>query len=444
MNNGKSLFALLLTFVALIATASQSARGENWPQWRGPSFNGSTADTGFPATFSKTENVKWVANLPGPSAATAVIWNERVFVSTVDQQAGTLQAVCLDRANGKVLWQHETGAGIRIDEKSNFASPSPVTDGKLVWFFYGNGQLAAFDFDGKQVWARNIQSDYGQFAFQWTFSSSPTFYGGRLYLQVLQRNVPVHGRGRTDGPIDSFLLALDPQTGKELWKTSRPNDAREESKESYATPIPFTFNNRTELLIAGGDCLTGHDLASGKELWRWGTWNPERIGHWRLVPSPVAGGGVVLGCGPKGASVCAVKAGGEGTLGDSGLAWKSMEREISSDVSTPLFYQDRFYVLNSDRNSLARVVPAGGKVEWVGEPGSQAKIESSPTAADGRIYFMNFRGDVFVVEAGEQFKLLHKTAMGDDGDNNLRSSIAIAHGCLFIRTGSKLYCVGNK
>jgi outer membrane protein assembly factor BamB len=89
-------------------------------------------------------------------------------------------------------------------------------------------------------------------------------------------------------------------------------------------------------------------------------------------------------------------------------------------------------------------MPATGKVEWVGEPGSQSKIESSPTAADGKIYFMNFRGDVFVVEAGDQFKVLHKTAMGDEGDNNLRSSIAIAHGCLFIRTGSKLYCVANK
>jgi len=157
----------------------------------------------------------------------------------------------------------------------------------------------------------------------------------------------------------------------------------------------------------------------------------------------VAGGGVVLGCGPKGAAVCAVKAGAKGTLDDSGLAWKNTEREISSDVSTPLFYQDRFYVLNSDRKSIARVVPASGKVEWVGEPGSQAKIESSPTGADGKIYFINFRGDVFVVDAGEQFKLLHKTAMGDEGDNNLRSSIAIAHDRLFIRTGSKLYCVGK-
>ena len=444
MSIGKKISALILALGGLVASFPPSLPAEQWPQWRGPSFNGSSTEQGLPTRFSKTENVNWVAYLPGPSAATPIIWGDRIFVSSVDQQAGTLQAICLDRAKGKTLWKHETGVGIRVDDMSNFASPSPVTDGKLVWFFYGNGQLVAFDFDGKQIWARNIQKDYGQFAFQWTFSSSPTFYGGRLYLQILQRDVPVRGRGRTDGPIDSFLLALDPQTGKELWKTSRPNDARKESKESYATPIPFTFNNRTELLIAGGDCLTGHDPATGKELWRWGTWNPERIGHWRLVPSPVAGGGVVLGCGPKGAPVCAVKAGAKGTLDDSGLAWKRTEREISSDVSTPLFYQDRFYVLNSERKSIARVVPASGKVEWVGEPGSQAKIESSPTGADGKIYFMNFRGDVFVVGAGEQFKLLHKTSMGDDGDNNLRSSIAIAQSCLFIRTGSRLYCLGKK
>jgi outer membrane protein assembly factor BamB len=444
MNNGKKLSVLHTTFVCLITFALHAAFADNWPQWRGPLFNGSTTEHGVPTTFSKTENVKWVANVSGPSAATPIIWEDRVFVSSVDRQAGTLQAMCLDRASGKILWQHETGVGLGVDEKSNFASPSPITDGTLVWFFYGNGQLVAFDFGGKQLWTRNIQKDYGQFAFQWTFSSSPTFYNGRLYLQILQRDVPVHGRGRTDGPIDSFLLALDPKTGKELWKISRPNEARQESKESYATPIPLTFNGRTELVIAGGDCLTGHDPDTGKELWRWGTWNPERINHWRLVPSPVAGGGVVLGCGPKGAPVCAVQAGGKGTLNDSGLAWKSTEREISSDVSTPLFYQDRFYVLNSDRRSIARVMPATGKVEWVGEPGSQSKIESSPTAADGKIYFMNFRGDVFVVEAGDQFKVLHKTAMGDEGDNNLRSSIAIAHGCLFIRTGSKLYCVANK
>jgi len=444
MNNDKQMFALLLALGGLAAFASPSMPAENWPQWRGPYYNGSTTEKNLPTVFSKTENVKWAVDLPGPSAATPIIWNDRVFVSSVDQKAGTLQAICLDRASGKLLWKHETGLGLGLDDKSNFASPSPVTDGKRVWFFYGNGQLAAFDFDGKPVWSRDIQKDYGQFAFQWTFGSSPTFYAGRLYLQDLQRDVPVHGRGRTDGPIDSFLLALDPETGKELWKAVRPNDAREESKESYATPVPFTSNGRTEILIAGGDCITGHDPATGKQLWRWGSWNPGKITHWRLVPSPVAGDGVVLACAPKGSPVFAVKTGGNGALDSSGLAWTSSEREISSDVSTPLFYEGRFYILNSDRRAIARVVPASGKVEWVGDTGSQAKIEASPTAADGKIYFLNHRGDVFVVEAGEQFKLLHTTALGDEGDNNLRSSISIAQGCLFIRTGSKLYCVGNR
>jgi outer membrane protein assembly factor BamB len=445
MNLVKKAFIPLLTLGGLIAVTAPvpTVRAENWSQWRGPFFNGSTTEKGLPTTFSKTENVKWVAGLPGPSAATPIIWNDRVFVSSVDQNAGTLQALCLDRGSGKILWKKEAGVGLGLDDRSNYASPSPVTDGKLAWFFYGNGQLIAFDLDGKEAWFRNIQKDYGQFAFQWTFSSSPTLYDGRLYLQVLQRDVPVHGRGRADGPIDSFLLAMDPATGKELWKVIRPSDARQESHEAYSTPIPFADSGRKEILIAGGDCLTGHDPATGRELWRWGTWNPKKTPDWRLVPSPAAGGGVVLACAPKGSPVYAVKAGGTGALGESGLAWTSGERVISSDVSTALFYQDRFYILNSDRKSIARVVPDSGKIEWTGEPGSPAKIESSPTGADGKIYFMNQRGDVYVVDAGEQFKVLHTAAMGDEGDRDLRSSIAVAQGCLFIRTGMKLYSVGK-
>src|SRR5438093_13480351 len=106
-------------------------------------------------------------------------------------------------------------------------------------------------------------------------------------------------------------------TGKELWRHVRPADAVQESLEAFTTPIPFTHDGRTEILITGGDCITGHDAASGKEFWRWGTWNPEKIGHWRLVPSPVAGAGVALACGPKGAPVFAAKLGGSGQLSDS-------------------------------------------------------------------------------------------------------------------------------
>jgi outer membrane protein assembly factor BamB len=144
-----------------------------------------------------------------------------------------------------------------------------------------------------------------------------------LYVQVLQRDEPVHGRGKTDGPIDSYLLALDLGTGKEIWKQARPSDAKSESHEAYSTPIPFEHQGRKEILITGGDCITGHDAATGAELWRWGTWNPNKITHWRLVPSPVSGGGVVLACAPKGSPVFAFKAGAKGTQTDSVLAGKS-------------------------------------------------------------------------------------------------------------------------
>jgi outer membrane protein assembly factor BamB len=434
----RTLFLLLF-----LTLASAPLHAESWGQWRGPFFNGSSSETGLPSKFSKTENVKWSVPMPGPSAATPIVWGERVFISSVDDQKKSICALCLDRNSGKTLWQHETGSGYSQDRMSNFASPSPATDGKLVVFFYGSGEMVAYDFDGKQVWVRNIQKEYGPFAFNWTFSSSPVLYNGKLYLQVLQRDVPVHGHGRSDGPNDSYLLALDPKTGKELWKQMRPCDAREESREAFTTPVPFTENGVTQLLVAGGDCLNSYDPETGKELWRWGTWNPTRIEHWRLVPSPVAGAGVALACAPKGSPIYALKVNGKGALDDSAIAWKSPQREVSSDVSTPLFYKGRFYVLNSDRKSLACLDPSG-KLAWNGNLESRAKIEASPTGADGKIYVMNFRGDVFVIGTGEKLEVLHTAAMGDEGDDHIRSSIAVSQGNLFIRTVSKLYCVGAK
>lgn len=430
---------------ALLSTSLMTdALAQNWANWRGPNYNGSTTAKNLPTTFSKTENVKWVADLPGPSAATPIIWNDHVFVSSTDVKSRTLRALAFDRKSGKELWNHEVAQGFSQDNRSNLASPSPVTDGALVYFFYGTGDLVAYDFSGKQIWARNIQKDFGQFAFLWTFSTSPLLFDGKLYLQVLQRDTVVNGRGRSDGPNDSYLLALDPKTGKELWKQIRPSEARAESREAFTTPIPYTHAGRTELLIAGGDCISGHDPKTGKELWRWGTWNPTRITHWRLVPSPVGVDGLAITAAPKGAPVYAVKLGGNGELDDNSLAWTSPEREVSSDVSTPAVADGKLYVLNSDKKILARVDPATGKADWIGDLGTRTKLEASPTIADGKIYVQNFKGEVFVVAAGPEFKILHTASMGDADDNDLRSSVAIAYDHLFIRTGSKLYCIGEK
>jgi outer membrane protein assembly factor BamB len=200
---------LLCTFLLVSSTAVSFAG--DWMQWRGPSFNGSSPETGLPEKFSKDKDIVWSIPLTGPSASTPIVLGDRVFISSADQANQSVHAICLDRATGKKLWEHKIADGLKRDDRSNLASPSPATDGKVVVFFYGNGDLAAFDLSGKALWKRNIEADYGEFAFQWTFSASPLLFEGKLYLQVLQRDQPVHSRGKVGG--ESYLLCMDPQTG---------------------------------------------------------------------------------------------------------------------------------------------------------------------------------------------------------------------------------------
>ena len=142
----KTFSAAVLLFLAIL-----SIHSENWAHWRGPHYDGSTDEKNLPGEFSKTQNVKWSAALPGMSAATPIIWGDYVFISSGEEKSKCLRALAVDRKTGKILWEHEVGIGYSQDEKSNFASPSPVTDGKVVVFLYGNGELAAFDPAGKSL-----------------------------------------------------------------------------------------------------------------------------------------------------------------------------------------------------------------------------------------------------------------------------------------------------
>ena len=152
---------------------------------------------------------------------------------------------------------------------------------------------------------------------------------------------------------------------------------------------------------------------------------------------------MVLACAPKGDPVYAVKAGGSGTLTDAAVAWKSEPRnEITTDVPTPAFYDGDFFILSDVKRAISRVEPKTGKIKWTLELPGRKKYEASPTVADGKIYLMNFGGDVVVVDAAEG-KLLHNVSMGDSSDDMTRSTIAVSNGRLFIRTNSKLYCVGK-
>ena len=430
----------LLTLAAFcVASAPERLRAEDWPQWRGPHFNGSSAEVSLPAVFSKEDGVIWSVPMAGPSASTPAILGNKVFLSSVDKDDQSTHAMCLEGSSGKVLWKSKISDGIRRDDRSNYSSPSPVTDGRLVIFFYGNGDLAAFDLEGNPIWRRNIEQDYGEFAFQWTFSASPLLFREKLYLPVLQRDQPVHNRGKDGG--ESYLLCIEPSSGKTLWRHVRQTEAQAESREAFTTPLPLEVEGNWQIILAGGDMLSAHDPSSGEELWRWGTWNPTRIGHWRLVPSPVAGAGIVIACAPKKSPVYAVKP-GKGVLDEKALVWSSVDRNLSSDVPTPAFYDGDFFVLSDVAKSLTRVSP-DGTVKWTFETPGRNKYEASPLAADGKIYIVNFTGDVVVVGAADG-KLLHQTAFGTSDDKQVRSTLACASGKLFIRTDTNLFCIAKR
>ncbi len=415
----------------------------HWSQFRGPHHNGSSPTTGLPGKFDQETNVRWSIDLPGPSAATPVVHGKHLFVSSVDTQAEKILALCYDRTDGSLLWSREIADEVRRDTRSTFSSPTPATDGQRVVFFYGNGDLVSFDFEGQQQWRK----DLGPFAFMWTFSTSPLLHEGRLYLQILQRDYRKENRGgaRLTG-IESYLLALDPKTGDELWRHIRTSDAVEESKEAFSTPVPIQHAGRNELLMVGGDDISGHDPETGKELWRWGTWNPQRIPHWRLVPSPVYGNGVILACAPKQEPIFAVPAGRSGVISDADLLWVSSdERELTSDVPTPGFYDGDFFVLSDLRKTLSRVRPRTGEVVWsVATPG-RSKYEASPTIADGKVYLINFLGEVTVVSA-DSGEILHTVLMEPAGksEEQVRSAVIADSGQLFIRTNTKLWCIEKK
>jgi outer membrane protein assembly factor BamB len=432
----------LSPLLALALAFSISALADNWPQWRGPAFNGSSTETGLPATWTK-ESVKWAAPLPGPSGATPAVWGDAIFVTSPDAEKN-LQLYCINRKDGSVRWKQQIGTGDINKGRGNMASPSPVTDGKTVYVLFGTGDIAALDFDGKILWKRQLGEDYGRFAIMWIYGSSPLLYDGRLYVQVLQRSpAPPDYPGLAGGSPEreSYLLALDPKTGKTLWKVARPTDAKMESQESYATPVPHIgADGKTQLLVVGGDCLTGHDPATGRELWRGYGLNPKR-GEWmRIVTSPVSAGGVAIAAGPKKEPLLAFHTDKTGDISESGLAWKFDEKK-TPDVCTPAFYQGKLFVLDGDSRTLTCMDPKTGAKKWQGSLDTRSVIRSSPVAADGKIYIMDEKGTVFVCSAGDEFAVLATIPMGDaDGS---RASIAISDGQLFIRTTQALYCVGK-
>lgn len=430
-----SVVHLCLSAVPVFADAAE------WPSWRGPDGNGSSPERGLPAKFGVSENVKWIAPLPGPGSATPVIWGDRVFVSSTDSRTKGLVAMCLSARDGRVLWRKETGRDRPGERKINMAAPSPVTDGSAVWFLHGTGDLAAFDVDGRELWKRDLVENLGCFAVKFGYSASPLLHDGRLYITLLQREKPYGSsrvaKRRPGMPLESYLLALDAKSGEEVWRHVRKCDSRDESRESYATPVLLGGEREREIVVAGGECVTGHDPSSGAELWRWDY--PRKRRDWqRLVPTPVTDGKRVFVVKSRGKEMFALRSGIRGRNPEGAVEWKFARP--NPDVCTPLVYRGHLFVLSGDRKIITCLDPATGKQKGQRAMSGRPVFRASPTGADGRIYMINEAGDVWVLSADPALEVLHRTEFKEKG---CQSTIAVAGGRLYVRTPSKLYCIGR-
>jgi outer membrane protein assembly factor BamB len=409
-------------FLAILMGVTAAAA--NWPQWRGPSLDGVSGETGLPVKWSTEENVTWKIALPGRSGATPIIWDDHIFLNVAD--GDDLQIWDLDRATGAVRWKQKIAGGNFKINKQNMSSPSPVTDGKTVWVMTGTGIFKAYDFAGKELWTRDIQTDYGKFGLNWGYASSPLLWNGSLYVQVL------HGM-KTDDP--SYILRIDPKTGKTIVKVERPTDAIVESPDSYTTPAVWTSGNKTEIIITGGDVVTGHDPATLKELWRANVLNPQNNPMNRIIASPVVKDGLIYAP-TRVRPLTALRPGGSGDVTKSHVVWQNPN---GPDVPSPVTDGKYLYVTN-DRGILWCLDAKTGQEIYGGKRIKSAIYSSSPVLADGKLYITNEDGLVTVVKAGPEFEILAENDMKD----YTLSSPAVSDGQLFIRTAGYLYCIGKR
>lgn len=419
MRKGKGvLLSALLPWLA----AAGSLAGD-WPQWRGPAHTGLSEETQLPVRWSAEENVHWKVKLPGLSGATPIIWGDHIFVNVTD--GDTIGLWCVNRRTGAVLWKKHLGDGNVKMRKHNMSSPSPVTDGESVWVMTGTGLLRRLDFQGKEIWLRDIQKDYGQFGLNWGYASSPLLHENSLYIQVL------HGM-KTDDP--SYLLRIDKKSGKTIWRVERPTRAIRESPDAYTTPALARVDGRLELVISGGDVVTGHDLETGKELWRLEGMNPENNPFNRVVASPVPLGDFVV-VPSRVKPLVAVRAGGRGDVTSTHRMWG---REEGPDVPTPASDGQYVYVLR-DNGVMHCFEARSGREIYGGQRVPPGTYSASPVIADGKIYVVSEDGIATVVRAGPKFEILAENNLGD----YTLSSPVVSRGQIFFRTQNYLWAIGK-
>jgi outer membrane protein assembly factor BamB len=416
-------FVIIFTIAGTVSLSTFAQNQSHWPQWRGPQQNGVSDEKNLPTQWSTRDNIHWKLDLPGRSGSTPIIWGDRIFVNVTHGTA--IELWCVNRKTGAVMWKKPLGGGNRSVRKANMSTPSPVTDGQSVWVLTSAGLLRRFDMNGQELWLRDVQKDHGPWGLQWGYGSSPVLHQDAIYVQVL------HGFF-TDDP--SYLLRIDKQTGRTIWRVERPTDAIRESPDSYTTPAIVKIKDSYELVVTGGDYVTGHDLATGKELWRAHGLNPTRNSAYRIVASPLAIGDIVVAP-TRERPLLVLRAGGRGDVTTSHKLWST---NFGPDVPTPVSDGKYVYIVRDNGVMFCYDVVTGAEV-YGSRRVAPGTYSSSPILADGKIYVTSEDGLTSVVKAGPQFEVLAHNNL----DDYTLSTPAIVNGQIFIRTDYALWAIGK-
>jgi outer membrane protein assembly factor BamB len=409
-------FFVSVVVIVILATGNLAA--DNWPQWRGPSATGVATPGDYPVAFGTDNTLAWKVAMPSPSSSTPAVWGDRIFVtSAIGRKDGVL---CYD-FNGKEQWRTTFGREVtRKHATASGSNSSPVTDGKRVFVYFKSGTIAALDLKGKLIWKANLQKRYGKNTLRWDLGTSPVLAAGNLVVAVIQAG-------------NSFVVALDATTGKEVWKEARHFTCPPEADQSYTTPSVVTIGGRKRIIIWGADALTAHDAATGRTLWICEGFNPKQKGMWRTIASASVYNNVAIISYGRGKNLCAIDL-RDGL--DSNKRWLWNRDDVGSDVPTPITFDGKAYILE-DGGKLVCVDILTGKDLWVSKaPRGNGRYYASPIMGGGNIYCVSEKGTLVVVHPENHFP----TATTNTLNESVISTPVLINDRLLIRGAKHLFC----
>ncbi len=412
---------LLISFLATHATAV-----ENWPRFRGPDGQNVSTATDLPLEWSDTDNIAWKTEIAGSGWSSPITWGDKIFLTTGTDGDTKCHIICIDGASGKILWdtvvfeqeaKHKHG-------KNSRATPTPCTDGNMVYGVFGSGGVAAVDFDGNVVWTNTELDFYSHHG----MACSPILYADLMILPVNPSSPvePIALGWQT--PWDkSYLWALDKVTGKEKWRGKRGL-----SRISHSTPIVIQVDGKDQILSPAGNVIQGFDPADGSLIW-----TVKNDGE-PCVPSPVVGGGLGFAAAMPSDGIKAVRLDGKGDVTETHLAW-TQTRNVPM-MSSFLYVEPCLYS-STDNGSFSCVDATTGKFLWQLRLGGS--LNPSPLYADGKIYVLSEQGTTSVLKLNEDPKKPAEVLVKNELDHHAQASPVPFGKRLLIRTDNHLWCIGK-